>query len=202
MFKDKTKEELAALPKEELLELMEAERGSEPSEPTEPNEPENVPDDITEAWKVRAESAEQELAQLKAGNAELVTKADLDQAVSHHREQRDNLQTEVNELKDELKDQKFHATVGLQALTLARDRAVRAYTTYKGGETRVQDAISQAKIAELEQLSDLKELAKKADHYWNLADEPKRTAEYEQSRMPSKPKSILDGVESNLSFLG
>ena len=202
MFNDKTKEELAALPKEELLELMEAERGAEPSDPTEPNEPEKVPDDITEAWKVRAETAEKELGELKAGNAELVTKSDLDQAVSHHREQRDNLQTEVNELKDELKEHKFHATVGLQALTLARDRVERAYITYKGGETRVQDAISQAKIAELRQLTDLKELSDKADHYWNLADEPKRTAEHEQSRMPSKPKSIIEGAEVNVDFLG
>ena len=132
----------------------------------------------------------------------MVTKADLTQAVSHHLQQRDNLQTEVDQLKDELKDNKFYATVGLQALTLARDRAVRAYTTHKGGENRVQDPVSQAKISELEELTDIAELAKKADHYWALADEPKRTSGYEESRMPSKRESLLTGVESNLNLLG
>ena len=196
---NKTKEELAALSKEQLLELLDTEPTPEPKvEPT----PEPVPDDIVEAWKQRAETAETQLQALKDGTAEMVTKNDLTQAVSHHLEQRDNLQTEVNQLKDELKDNKFYATVGLQALTLARDRAVRAYTTHKGGENRVQDPISQAKISELEELTDISELAKKADHYWALADEPKRTTGYEESRMPSKRPALLEGVESNMNLLG
>ena len=197
---NKTKEELAALSKEQLLELLDTEPTPESTkvEPT----PEPVPDDIVEAWKQRAEKAEKENQELKAGTAEMVTKADLTQAVSHHLQQRDNLQTEVDQLKDELKDNKFYATVGLQALTLARDRAVRAYTTHKGGENRVQDPVSQAKISELEELTDIAELAKKADHYWALADEPKRTGAYEESRMPSKRPPLLEGVESNLDLLG
>ena len=196
---NKTKEELAALSKEQLLELLDTEPTPEPKvEPT----PEPVPDDIVEAWKQRAEKAEKENQELKAGTAEMVTKNDLTQAVSHHLEQRDNLQTEVNQLKDELKGNKFYATVGLQALTLARDRAVRAYTTHKGGENRVQDPVSQAKISELEELTDISELAKKADHYWALADEPKRTTGYEESRMPSKRPALLEGVESNMNLLG
>ena len=59
----------------------------------------------------------------------MITKGDLAAGVSHHREKRDNLQTEVNQLKEELKGNKFYATVGIQALTLAHDRAVRAYKT-------------------------------------------------------------------------
>ena len=101
-----------------------------------------------------------------------------------------------------MNENKFNATVGIQALTLGRDRAVRAYTAHKGGEDRVQDPISQAKITELEELTDLSELAKKADHYWVLADEPKRTVDYENSRMPPKPKSLLEGVEANIDLLG
>ena len=202
---DKTPEELEALSKEQLLELLNPEdagpTGAEGGVGT-PGTPEPVPDDIVEAWKQRAETAETQLQALKDGTAEMVTKNDLTQAVSHHLEQRDNLQTEVNQLKDELKGNKFYATVGLQALTLARDRAVRAYTTHKGGENRVQDPVSQAKISELEELTDISELAKKADHYWALADEPKRTTGYEESRMPSKRPALLEGVESNMNLLG
>ena len=201
MLIDKTKEELEALSKEQLLELFETEGGT-PNTPEPTNTPEGTPNDITEAWKKRAETAERQLQELKDGTAEMITKDDLAAGVSHHREQRDNLQTEVNQLKEELKDNKFHATVGIQALTLARDRAVRAYKTYKGGENRVQDPISQAKISELEELSDVSELAKKADEYWALADEPKRTADYEESRMPSKRRSLLEGVEDNVNLLG
>ena len=197
----KTKEELGLLSKEQLLELFETEGGT-PNTPEPTNTPEGAPNDITEAWKQRAETAERQLQELKDGTAEMITKDDLAAGVSHHREQRDNLQTEVNQLKEELKDNKFYATVGLKALTLARDRAVRAYTTYKGGENRVQDPVSQAKISELEELSDVSELAKKADEYWALADEPKRTADYEESRMPSKRRSLLEGVEDNVNLLG
>lgn len=199
---DMTQEELEALSKEELLQLMRDEAGDpDPGEPK-PNEPERTPDDITEAWKTRAEKAEKELQELKDNNSELISKNDLAEAVSHHREQRDILQTRVNELVKQLEENKVNATVGIQALTLARDRAVRAFTAYKGGESRVQDPVSQAKISELEALTDISELAKKADHYWNLADEPKRTAEYEESVMPSKRTSLLDGVEANLQLLG
>lgn len=204
IFNGKTKEELAALPKEELLQLMEAEMldPEPPSPPETPNTPENVPDDITEAWKQRAETAERELQELKDRTTDSVTQGDLTEATSNLRQQRDNLQTEVEQLKEEVKESKFNATVGIQALTLARDRAVRAYTAHKGGENRVQDPVSQAKISELEELTDLSELAKKADHYWALADEPKRTSQYEESRMPRKPKPLLEGVEANINLLG
>ena len=198
---EKTKEELEVLSKEQLLELLDKEGGT-PNTPKSTETPEGKPDDITEAWKTRAETAERQLQELKDGTAEMITKDDLAAGVSHHREKRDNLQTEVNQLKEELKCNKFYATVGIQALTLAHDRAVRAYKTYKGGENRVQDPISQAKISELEELTDLAELGKKADEYWGLADEPKRTSGYEESRMPSKHRSLLDGVEVNVNPLG
>lgn len=202
MLKDKTQEELEALSKEELLELMAAEGDDSGTDHDPPKPPEGVPDDITEAWKTRAVTAEKERDELKEKYTDMLSKDDLAQAVSHYREQRDNLQTQVDELQVELKTQKLHATVGIQALTLARDRAVRAYMAHKGGETRVQDPVSQAKINELEELTDLKELARKADEYWVLADQPKRTREWEQERMPSKPKSVLDGAEVNVNLFG
>lgn len=205
MLKDKTKEELEALSKEDLLELIESERGTltpeTPETPEMPNEPESVPDDISEAWKQRAVTAEKELKELKDGTAELVTKTDLDAAVSHYRKERDDLQTELDQVKAELKEHKVNATVGIQALALAQDRAVRAYTAHKGGENRVQDPVSQAKISELQEITDLKVLAKKADEYWALADEHKRTSSYEEALVPSKPKSLLDGAEVNVNFL-
>ena len=197
MLKDKTQEELAALSKEELLALMDTEPSGTP------NAPESVPDDITEAWKQRAEKAERELQASRDATAGSFTSDDLSAATSTLREQRDNTQTENNQLKAEVNENKFYATLGIQALTLGRDRAVRAFTAHKGGENRVQDQVSQAKIAELEELTDLAELAKKADHYWALADEPKRTSDYENGRMPTKPKpKLLEGVEANIDLLG
>ena len=72
MLTDKTPEELAALSKEELLSLMTAD-----TPPATPSTPEGAPDDITEAWKQRAEKAESALQTLKDSTAETFTKDDL-----------------------------------------------------------------------------------------------------------------------------
>ena len=197
MFKDKSREELAALSKEELLALIDTE-----TPPEAPSEPESAPDDITEAWKQRAETAERKLQAYEDDDTKMFTQDDLNAATSHYRKERDDIQTNFDQLEADNRGYKVNNTIAIQALTLARDRAVRAYTVHKGGENRVQDPISQAKITELEELTDLSELAKKADHYWALADEPKKTSDYENGRMPPKPKSLLEGVEANIDLLG
>ena len=52
------------LSKEQLLELFDTEGGT-PNTPESKSTPETVPDDITEAWKQRAETAERQLQELK-----------------------------------------------------------------------------------------------------------------------------------------
>ena len=147
-------------------------------------------------WRTLYEESQAEIATLKASKEGLITLGDHQSQVTHLREQLDEEKQLRETSETTAKENEFYAKLGLVSLELARDRATRAFKTFKGN--KVEDPISQATLKKLQENTDLKWLSGEADEYWSLADAHKNTRAHEEEQSPRTQKKFLEGVEANL----
>ena len=147
-------------------------------------------------WRTLYEESQAEITTPKASKEGLITLGDHQSQVTHLREQLDAEKQLRETSETTAKENEFYAKLGLVSLELARDRATRAFKTFKGN--KVEDPISQATLKKLQENTDLKWLSGEADEYWSLADAHKNTRAHEEEQSPRKQKEFLEGVEANL----
>ena len=147
-------------------------------------------------WKPKYEAAQKALTQLQARVETMVTQEAHENVVADWKQKLKLKKEELATAQEAAEDNAKYAKIGESALQLARSRATRAFTFYKGN--KVEDPQSQATLKKLSESFDMKWLETEADEYWDLAGQHMKTRTYEEETATRTQKDFLPNVDVNL----